>query len=189
MSNYEKCFEEFMSSLTTDQAKQDFYNDPIKYLSDLGIPLVSSFDASKSKIAVDFSDPLVQSNFFKENVQAAIDVNGAQLTIDRHWWGIDFILNEELTQLLIHFDDTDNIAAIITTGIGAIISGPAAAALGMGFAIALMAKREQIKFVNKGKGVYFPITWAQWGGLLSQAFGGVTALVAAILVLVHPFSN
>jgi hypothetical protein len=48
------------------------------------------------------------------------------------------------------------------------------------------AKIAEIKIINKGKGVHWPISWLQWGILLAAVPTGPVGIVGAGLVFVHP---
>ena len=50
-------------------------------------------------------------------------------------------------------------------------------------------KIAQINMANNGKGVHWPITWAQWGVILASAPGGPGAIVIASAAVIHPLRN
>jgi hypothetical protein len=74
-------------------------------------------------------------------------------------------------------------------GAAGIVSGGVAAAMGAGFAAAFALKVAEIKIVNDGKGVNWPITWLQWGAVAAAVPGGPASIVGAIMVFIHPVRN
>jgi hypothetical protein len=115
---------------------------------------------------------------------------GESFRVKKYWWGQKFIMNEKLTSDIVEgVEVSGGIAALVGPALlaaGAVTAGTAAL-VGAGLALVFIAKRAEIKMVDNGKGVYWPITWLQWGALAASAPGGpVTFSIAAAAVL-HPF--
>ena len=114
------------------------------------------------------------------------------VTIKTHWWGIDIILNEKLTSdIIAGTTATGSVATALAAAFGAagIITGGVATAIGAALAAVFALKTAELKIVDNGKGVHFPITWPQWGTLLVAAPAGVAGIVAALVVFIHPLRN
>jgi hypothetical protein len=61
--------------------------------------------------------------------------------------------------------------------------------IGAAFAAAFGLKAAEIKIIDNGKGVYWPITWPQWAVIAAAAPSGPAILTAAISAVVHPLPN
>ena len=180
---FEARFMRLFTSLQADPpALQSFISKPQAVLEAEGIPIVESL-----------TGPLVNSEgsgIFGDTTTLATD--GPQLRVNKHWWGVDFIMNEELTQgIATGAIVGPPLAALVAGGLalGSVITGPVAAVVGAGFATAMAAKIVQIKLTDKGKGVHWPITWIQWAGVIAAVPGGPGGIVAALIVFIHPLRN
>jgi hypothetical protein len=149
-------------------ALQRFFENPLPELKTAQIPLIEAADALGT----------TGTNY--------------QLTISKHWWGVDFKMNEDLTQAIA----TGAIAgpaltSLITSAlaVAGILTGPVAGLIAAAFATAFALKIIQIKLTDHGKGVHWPITWAQWAAAVVAAPMGPAGIVAAILVFIHPVAN
>lgn len=120
-------------------------------------------------------------------------IKGAeQVSIKKHWWGVDIIMNEKMTQDIIHgITATGPVGGAIAAAFGAagIITGGVATVIGAGIAAVVAVKVAQIKITDNGKGVHWPITWLQWGALLAAIPGGPAGIAAAGVLFLHPIRN
>ncbi len=114
------------------------------------------------------------------------------ISVESHWWGVNFVLNEKVTQDLISgTEGTGVVSGFVAAALGAagVITGGAATIIGAGIAAIFAVKIAQMRIVNNGKGVHFPITWLQWAALVAALPGGPAAILAAGAVLLHPIPN
>lgn len=112
--------------------------------------------------------------------------------IETNWWGVNFILNEKVTQdLIAGTTGSGVVAGFVATALGGagVITGGAATVIGGGIAAIFAIKIAQMKIVNRGNGVHFPITWLQWAAIVAALPGGPAAILAAGAVLLHPIPN
>ena len=157
------------AELKDDPAKLSlFYENPASFLKAAGIEMVlvppAQIDARKTLRGVKTADK--------------------GLRVKRYWWGQDFIMNEKLTSDIVSgIQGIGSIAGIIAaaSGIGAVLSA--------GIAAGFVLKMVEIKFVDRGKGVHWPITWAQWLALGLAVPGGPGAVTAAAALWLHPLRN
>lgn len=116
-----------------------------------------------------------------------------KITITKHWWGIDIKMNEKLTQDIIDgIIGTGVVGAAIATALGAtgVITSGIALIIAAGIAGVVAIKIAQIKIINNGKGVHWPITWApQWAALIATAPTGPAAVLAEGALFLHPLEN
>jgi len=118
--------------------------------------------------------------------------SGEQVSASAHWWGVDIVMNQKLTQDIIDgLTGGGALAGAITSALGAagIITGGIATVIGAAIAGIVALKIAEIKIVNNGKGVHWPITWVQWAALLAAVPGGPAAVIAAGLIFIHPVRN
>jgi len=115
-----------------------------------------------------------------------------QCSVKTYWWGIEVVMNEDLTQAIATGAIVGPPLATLISGAfvaAGIVSGGIAAVIGGAFATALALKIVQIKLTDQGQGVYWPISWLQWAAVAAAVPGGVATVVAAILVFFHPVPN
>ncbi|CUS05971.1 protein of unknown function [Candidatus Promineifilum breve] len=112
------------------------------------------------------------------------------ITITTNWWGFDMVMNEKLTQDIISGTETTGVltGAIVTAfAYAGILTGGLASIIGGAFAVAFAAKVFEIKLVDNGNGVHWPITWPQLGLLLASTGGGIPGVVLGMMGWLHPF--
>jgi hypothetical protein len=110
--------------------------------------------------------------------------------VKKYWWGQKFIMNEKLTSDIVEgVEISGGIAGLVEPVLVAasIVTEGTAAIIGAGLALVFIAKRAEIKMVDNGKGVYWPITWVQWGILAASVTGGPVAFSIAAAAVLHPF--
>lgn len=99
-------------------------------------------------------------------------------------------MNEELTQKII----TGQIASDALAGLfgaallAAGIAQPLAVAAGAAFAAISLLKYAELRIVDNGKGVHWPITWLQWAALILPPWD-IASLTVKGAVLVHTLRN
>ncbi|MFO7565266.1 MAG: hypothetical protein R6X02_21665 [Enhygromyxa sp.] len=110
----------------------------------------------------------------------------ADASIELHWWGVQFILNEAATKLTEQGSSGLSGLTTVIAAVGATIPGfgTAFAAVAGSFAGALQMQSAAIQFVDQGAGVHFNWTWAQ---LAVMTVPGLNAAVIASMLV--PFSN
>ncbi|MFC1535419.1 hypothetical protein ACFL7M_18890 [Thermodesulfobacteriota bacterium] len=143
------------AKLRDDPTKlSSFYDNPVPVLEAAGIEMVHLPPA-----------------------QIGAESTGESLKVTSHWWGQNFIMNEKLTDDIVKgIEGIGAVARLIcaASGVGTVI----AAAIATGFVL----KKVEIQIVDNGKGVHWPITWAQWATILG---GGVSA----VMLFIHPLRN
>lgn len=147
-------------------ASQAFKNDPLSALQAADIPLVAT--------PVPLAD------------------DGEHFTVTKHWWGVDFRMNEKLTQDVISgATGTSALTGIIAAALAAtgIVAAPIVTALGGGLAAVFLLKKAEIEIADNGHGVHWPITWLQWSLLLSAAPLGPPTIITFALAIIHPLRN
>ena len=115
-----------------------------------------------------------------------------QITASVHWWGVDIVMNEKLTQdIIAGVTGTGTVGGLIAAALGAagVVTGGIATLIGAGIAAVIGVKVAQIKITNNGNGVHWPITWVQWAALLAAVPGGPAAILAAGAIFLHPIRN
>lgn len=181
--DFEARFMRLFTSLQADSsALQSFISNPQPVLEAEGIPIVESL-----------TGPLVSpdgSGIFGDTT--ALATAGDQLRVKKHWWGVDLIMNEELTQAIATGAIVGPpLAGLVSSGlaVASVVTGPVAALIGAAFATAITVKIVQIKLTDKGKGVHWPITWIQWAGVVAAVPAGPGGVVAALIAFIHPIRN
>lgn len=169
-----------MSSL---EIRQHQFEEDLKSLED-GLNLGRS--DYEGMVAVD-SGNLIEANAIPNNLNESESV-----TVSKFWWGIDIKCNEKLTEDIITATATAGPigTAIAAALVGAgVFTGGIATAIGAAFAAAFALKVAEIKIVNNGEGVHFPITWLQMAPVIMQIPMGPVAIIGAIMIFIHPVRN
>ncbi|GAA6137108.1 hypothetical protein NBRC116583_08550 [Arenicella sp. 4NH20-0111] len=123
------------------------------------------------------------------SIPAQPDTSGEKAWIEEYWWGIEIHTNEKLTDNIV---DGVTVGAPLSALIVAVLTASglltagAGTVIGAAFGAAFAAKTAQIKMVHNNNGVYWPITWLQWGAVLAAAPGGPVSLSTAIMAFIHP---
>lgn len=115
-----------------------------------------------------------------------------RVTVELKWWGIDINMNNAFTENVVHgITGAGGVAGVVAAALGAagVVTGGVATVIGAGLAAIFGIKIAQINITNNGKGVHWPISWAQWGAILASAPGGPGAIVAAGALVIHPLRN
>lgn len=146
-----------------------------------------------AKFEVDYHSVDVDSDDFFAAEPKPNELNTSEkLTVKRHWWGFDIICNEKLTQDIIDgiaFGPALATAIASALAAASVVSGGIATALGAAFGAAFELKKAEISVVDNGNGVHFPVTWPQLAAVVAAVPGGPAAVVAAIMIFIHPFRN
>ena len=174
----EQKFQELLTQAGTGSGRESFFANIETALRNAGIPLVETINGTVGTIDKATAGVSAGTNY--------------QCNVESHWWGIDIIMNEDLTQAIATGAIVGPPLATLVSGAfvaAGIISGGVAAVVGGAFATALALKIVQIKLTDQGKGVHWPISWLQWAGVAAAIPGGVATVVAAILVFFHPVPN
>ncbi len=196
LTNQEK-FDALFAKLQKEQgAWQAFMESPATLLEEAGIPLVQLLPPSSSAAA-----PAVDS----EQISAAIAgiervakssqmiaVESEKVSASIHWWGVDITMNEKLTQdIIAGIAGVGPLGGLVAGAFGAagLITGGVATVIGAGFAAICALKIAEMKIIDNGNGVHWPISWAQWALLIAAVPGGPGAIVVAGLVFIHPVRN
>lgn len=178
--DYKAKFEKLLADLQANpSALQAFMTNPQPVLEAEGIPLVESM-----------ADAVATSQ--GPTLAAAAAATDYQLRVETQWWGVDFIMNEDLTQAVINGGILEQaIADLVASGltVAGVVLRPIAVVIAAAFSAVMVAKIVPIKLADQGKGVHWPITWLQWGVLLAAVPGGPAAVAAAMLLVVHPLAN
>lgn len=165
----------------------------LSYLDVAGIKLEDSVAAAADQVKQ--SDmPSLKSLLENRTPVRALAANNAseECSVETYWWGFDIKMNDKLT------DDicTGTISAgalgtTIATALtaGSIITGPIGAAIAAGFATAFGLKVAEIKIVNNGNGVHWPVSWPQLGLVVASVSMGPLSVLAAVLAFIHPGRN
>jgi hypothetical protein len=171
-------FNQLLASLQADPATlEKFTNNPTSFLESAGIPTVTTeqLDALSSA----------------EDELTANAHSGISAT--KHWWGIDIKMDEQIT------NDIENgltsvgplgsliAACLVNAGF---VAGPIAAVVGAAIATAVIMKISEMKLADRHrKGVHWPISWPQWAAVMVNVSLGPPAILAALLIFIHPVSN
>lgn len=178
--DYDAKFGKLFADLQADpSALQAFITNPQPVLEAAGIPLVESMAGA---VATSQGPTLA----------AAATAPDYQLRVETQWWGVDFILNEELTQAIINGRILEQaIADLLASGLDVIgiIARPLAVVIAAAFSAVMVSKIIPVKLADKGKGVHWPITWLQWAGVIAAAPGGPGAVALAMQAFIYPFPN
>jgi hypothetical protein len=191
----EKKFLSLQESLKNNPTEfEKFIRNPIPVLKEAGIPLVNGWvDGGAFPKNVDKLPELMQAAADPSNIiQNTMAVDAENINAETYWWGVDITMNEKMTQDITY--GTEAIGAIggaIATALGGatILTGPVAAIFGLGLAVAFTIKIVEIKIIDNGSGVHWPITWLQWATLIPAAAAGPTGITAAAIVFIHPLRN
>lgn len=184
----EQLFTSLMASLEKDPvARAAFQADPLPVLIGAGIPLAHTPPAPQR--------PQAAGRFQAQGAvpqAAGGGSTGEQISAECHWWGVDIITNEKLTEDIINGTVTagalgGSIAAAF--GVAGILTGGLATVIGAGLAVAFALKVYEMQLINAGNGVHWPISWVQWAGLLAGAAGGPVGITAAAMLWIHPGRN
>lgn len=170
-------FQSMLNTLGT--SKEEFYLAPLPHLAKAGIPLVSNAVSNNAVL------PLLAA-------PAALGDSGEQITVETHWYGITFVMNEKLTQDIINGTTAGGVLSgliVSALGLAGVMTGGIATVVGGVVATVFAAKIAEMKIIDNGNGLYWPITWPQWAVLMASVAGGPTAILAAAMVVLHPLRN
>jgi hypothetical protein len=180
MTNQE-AFHELMANLKRDPEKLAlFYQTPTVFLEEAGIPVFEK----PSDVPGGIEKPAI-----KTPVKAMAATSGFHVIT--HWWGLTFVMDENITnKIAIGEAGLASLGPIIAAGLVASgsVTGPVGSLISASFAAAFALKATEIKLIDGGKGVYWPITWPQWGLVLVNATMP-PMLVTTIATFIHPLPN
>jgi hypothetical protein len=113
------------------------------------------------------------------------------ISIETRWWGFIIVMDDNITTKIYTGGETVAGVSVIVAGSLATVGAPGAiiSVLAGGLAAATFAKSGEMKVLNNGHGVYWPITWLQLAALIGSAAGGPGPVVAAALLVIHPWPN
>ncbi|TXF87758.1 hypothetical protein FUA23_17665 [Neolewinella aurantiaca] len=117
---------------------------------------------------------------------------GEQISASVHWWGVDIVMNEKLTDDIINgITGGGAVGSAIAAAFGAagVVTGGVATAIGAAIGAIVALKIAEIKIVNNGSGVHWPITWPQWALLLAALPAGPAGIITAGMAFIHPLRN
>lgn len=181
-------FAELMASLAGDPAAEAaFREDPVHALKAAGIPLAATPPPVSRRPHGGTTGGI--------SMAAAGGVPsgpGEQCTVEAYWWGIDIVCNEKLTSDIINGSIATGVlggSIAAAFGVAGIITGGAATVIGAALASAFALKVYEMQLVDDGNGVYWPISWLQWAGVLVAVAGGPVGITAALMVYIHPVRN
>lgn len=179
---YQDKFDQLFAKLQANPAELEaFLRDPLPVLHTAGIPVMSAIPPA--------------ANLGSARQLADVGVAAApsyKLDASVEWWGVDFVMNEDLTQAVATGAIVGPpLVALITSSlaVAGIVTGPIAAAIAAAFGTAFAAKIVEIKLVDGGSGVHWPVTWPQWAGLVAAVPAGPAAILGALLLFIHPLRN
>ena len=186
----ENRFQDFMKELTSSSAttlSQEFYENPVPILKKRGITIIPSavasphYDSHIRKMAI--SIPALSASG-----AAAAPNESERLWVVMHWWGPEFFMNEKLTQDIIM--GVEMIGAVEVLVVGALaaaggVPGAIAAAMGVVISTVVAAKTFELKVVDNGNGISFPVSWAQWALIVGAAPPSPPSIAVAMGVI-HP---
>ncbi|MEL6718537.1 MAG: hypothetical protein AAFP82_07460, partial [Bacteroidota bacterium] len=115
-----------------------------------------------------------------------------KILVKKRWWGIVIYMSERLTQDIISGAMAAGaLGKLIAAGFGAagVVTGGVAAVIGAGVATIAILKIVQIRLVNNGKGVNWPISWFQWAALMAAVPSRPAGIATAGAVFFHPSRN
>ena len=174
-------FAELETRLAQDPAAlQEFFKNPELVLQGAGIPRVGKVSEIGYREAA-----------LPEPERSPRGDESESIHIERHWWGLDFIMNKKLAE-----DIAPGTGAV--GGLGALIghaaavalglasTGPVQALLGASLAAVFALKAVQIKVFDLGNGVHWLISWIQWASLLPLLPYGPAVFIPAATLLFHP---
>jgi hypothetical protein len=164
-----------MSTSTLEEREQMFQKD------------LNALRSAISKVNPDeVSDDAIPTN------NALLRGTAEAITANVHWWGFDINCNEKLTQdIIAGVTGTQALGGLIGGALAftGVVTGGIAALLGAAFAAAFALKAEEIKLINNGNGVNFPISWLQLAPVISSIPGGPSTIIIAIMAFIHPVRN
>lgn len=180
-SAFQPAFERLFADIQADPARlAAFFANPQPYLVEAGIPVLPEAPPATAPDGAPQADTL------------QLGANGYQLDVQLKWWGIDLVMNETLTQAIATGAILGGpLASLIASAIAAsgLVAAPVAAVIGAAIGTAIAAKIVEIKLVSQGNGVHWPITWPQWAPVIGAVPYGPAAVLAALLVFIHPLAN
>jgi len=177
-TDHSTAFQSMMDGLGEDKAA--FFLAPMPHLAAAGIPVLPT--ASVNGIVM----PMVAAT------ATATAETGEQLTVEVHWYGITFTMNEKLTQDIINGTTAGGVLSglvVSALGLAGVMTGGIATVVGGIVASVFALKIAEMKIIDNGSGLYWPITWPQWAILLASVPGGPTTMLAAAMVALHPLRN
>jgi hypothetical protein len=180
--------EKFAAMLADNRAA--FEKDPIAALKAAGIPLLDRPPPQPRRPDVVGADRAAAN--VPAPAAAAGGGAGEQVSVDTYWWGIDIVCNEKLTSDIINGSIATGVlggSIAAAFGVAGIITGGAATVIGAALASAFALKVYEMQLVDDGNGVYWPISWLQWAGVIVAAAGGPVGVTAALMVYIHPVRN
>ena len=167
---------------TTEEANFEKTLEDLKATLDQSIPELNKMGVAFSGNSIAEGEP--------SNLSARRAAN--PITVETKWWGIDIILNEKVTaDLIAGVTGSGVVAGFVAKALGfaGVITGGAATVIGAGIAAIFAIKIAQMKIVNRGNGVHFPITWLQWAAIVAALPAGPAGILAAGAVFIHPIPN
>ncbi len=178
--SFDTQFQDLMAKTQANPAAlAAFQKDPLVALKEAHNPLVPSLQTGESKLPA----PMVLTAAPSESEHIDVTLN---------WWGVDFKMNEKLTQdVVIGAVVNEALTAIILAGLAAanVVAAAAAAVIAAGVSIVIIEKVAEIEIANGGNGVNWLITWPQWAALVSVVPLGPPALAVEAAVVIHPLRN
>jgi hypothetical protein len=176
--DHSDAFKAMLDGLGPD--KDHFFLAPMPHLAAAGIPMLPT--AVTNGIAM----PMVAAT------ATATAATGEELTVETHWYGITFTMNEKLTQDIINGTTAGGVLSglvVSALGLAGVMTGGIATVIGGIVATVFAAKIAEMKIIDNGNGLYWPITWPQWAILLASVAGGPTTMLAAAMIALHPLRN
>lgn len=174
-TDYQAQFETWFANFKANPARlEEFLHNPQPFLHGAGIPVLAALPHA-------LMAPV-----------AAGSLADYQIDFKLAWWGIDVTMNEELTQAIISgLIVGAPLVSLITTSLAAleIVTAPIAAVIAAALAASFAVKVAEIKLVDEGDGVHWPISWLQWAAVVAAVPAGPAGVIAAILVFIHPLKN
>lgn len=198
MSNQDETYEDKFAALWAEisknpQAKEEFEKNPSGALAEAGIPVMQSVMLPQMVKDHPVSLATSPSPIAGSGEMLSVNANETEkVSVKTHWWGVDIKMNEKLTQDIVSgITGAGPLGSAIATALsaGGLITGGVATAIGAAIAAICAAKIAEIKIFDKGKGVHWPITWIQWGQLLSAVPIGPAGIIATAMAFIHPLRN
>jgi hypothetical protein len=180
-------FNTLMDQMKADPAAMaGFQNDPLPQLRKAGIPLLPAVSMPPAAQA------FVPQADVGTRAAGLLGAGGEQISAHTKWWGVDIVMNEKLTQDVIAGVTAGGpLAGAIAAALSAAgaVTGGVATAIGAAFAAVFALKVAEIKIIDNGGGVHWPISWVQWAALVAAVPGGPAAITAAAMAFIHPVRN
>ncbi len=232
--SFDDKFASLMAKLDKDpEAKLSFQQNPIALLKAADIPLIQTMVMEPESLILETTSVkesllamLDSTKLSPEPMAMAMEVSGEDeqtavamamevsgedehFSVNQYWWGFDIVMNEKLTQDIVDgLSALEPISAALAGALAAasLVTAGTAAIIGTALVAVFVAKVTQIKIVDKGKGVHWPITWPQAVALQSAASGAsiasgtsflpqqwnpvtYAAVFGAAITVAHPFRN